>query len=134
MRYVFHLGEGEEVAMGGAAPRRWYIVADPVNTGARRLSMGLQRIEPGSRIPLHVHDPEEEILFCFRGAGRIRVGDQEADLRPGTAAFIPPGVWHGVDNTEQEPLWITWTFSPPGYEQTFRAMSRTGIDHPRAPG
>ncbi len=35
----------------------------------------------------------------------------------------PPNVEHRFVNTGDEPLWITWTLSPPGFEKQIRKIS-----------
>jgi len=95
--------------MTGQAPRGWGIVVSPDGVGSEGLSFGMQDVDVGSAIPYHVHDKEEEILFFWRGQGKC------------------------VVNTGDEPLRLTWCFSPPGYEKEFRRMSETGEDHEAPP-
>ena len=44
-------------------------------------------------------------------------------MKPGVAIFIPPNVEHRFVNTGDAPLWITWTFSPPGFEKQVRQIA-----------
>ncbi len=107
------------IAMDGH-PRRVHIMVERAGTGAEHLAMGTQEIDPGSRIPLHVHEDAEEILFIYGGHGRVQVGAEEFETGPETAVFVPKGTLHGVVNLSGEPLLLTWTFSPPGAEERFR--------------
>jgi mannose-6-phosphate isomerase-like protein (cupin superfamily) len=133
-KLVFHPGEGEPLRMPGEAPRGWEIVIDPRNVGSREFAFGTQEVDVGSQIPVHVHDREEEILFFYGGRGKMIIEGEEVEVGPGSTAFLPIGVWHGVVNTGGEPLKLTWCFSPPGYEEEFRKMTRTGMDHPERQG
>ena len=130
MSHVFKWGDGERIKMKDVDdPRGWRIQVDPQNTGSSRLSMGTQEIPPGGRIPVHLHEREEEILFFHEGAGEIEIGGETGPIRAGTSAFLPPGVAHGVRNTGNAPLKLLWVFSPPGYEEVFREMARREMDH-----
>ena len=85
--------------------------------------MGLEEIDPHSEIPLHFHSESEEIIFVYGGQGKAFVGDEVADLKPGTVIYLPPNVEHRFVNTGDEPLWITWTLSPPGFEKQIRRIA-----------
>ena len=132
-KLFFRPGEAEHVRMRGDAPRQWGIVVSPEGVGSERLSFGVQEVDIGSRIPVHVHDREEEILFFWAGKGICILDDEEFEIVPGSTAYIPIGVWHGVVNTGDEPLKLTWCFSPPGREKAFRRMVETGVDVPPRP-
>ena len=96
----------------------------PGTTGTRHFSMGLQQVDPHSEIPLHSHDDAEEILFVFGGRATATVGDETAEIVPGSVVFIPPRTNHGFVNDHDEPLWITWTFSPQGFEGYIRGVAQ----------
>ncbi len=130
MAYVFGWGEGERIEMKGVKePRGWRILVDPKGARSTRLSMGTQEIPPGGRIPRHLHEREEEILFFHEGEGEAEVGGETHPVGPGSTVFLPVGVPHGVRNTGERPIRLVWVFSPPGYEEIFREMGRRGLDH-----
>ena len=81
--------------------------------GAKQISMGINISEPGSGIPMHFHTDSEEVLYVVEGTGRLKCGDEEADICPGTAFFSPLGVPHEVRNTGDIPLKIVWAYGPP---------------------
>ncbi len=47
----------------------------------------------------HYHPVAEEIYYITDGTGRIRIGDEEREVRPGDAIAIPPGQEHKIWNT-----------------------------------
>ncbi len=102
---------------------RVVVKADPVTAGSVRLTMGTQQIDVGGSIPVHLHDQQEEILFVHAGRGTMTIGEARAPLEAGTTVFIPPGVWHAVENDGDLPLHLVWVVSPPGLEGMFRAVS-----------
>ena len=42
--------------------------------------------------------------MIISGTGRMQVGDEQRELRPGDLVFIPPRAMHGIDNTGDQPL------------------------------
>jgi mannose-6-phosphate isomerase-like protein (cupin superfamily) len=60
-------------------------------------------VEPGEVTPRDEHDVQE-LWFVGRGAGRMRLGDEELELREGQAAYIPPGTGHEIRAVGDETL------------------------------
>ena len=130
MAHVFQWEDGEKLEMKDVdEPRGWRILIDPRNTRSAHLSMGNQDIPPGVGIPVHVHDREEEILFFHEGSGELEVDGEKFPITPGMSVFFPLNVPHGLRNTGKVPLKLLWIFSPPGYENIFREMAGSEMDH-----
>jgi len=82
--------------------------------GAKKLSMGINISQPGSGIPCHKHDTEEEALYCIEGHGKLVMGTgEEYDIVPGTAFWNPVGVEHTLHNIGDGPLKVVWAYAPP---------------------
>ena len=124
MKYFFSREDAEVVRIEGEAPRTLYPCVGPGTTGTHHFSMGLQQVDPHSEIPLHSHDDFEEILFVFGGRATATVGDETTEIVPGSVVFIPPRTNHGFVNDHDEPLWLTWTFSPQGFEGYIRGVAQ----------
>lgn len=73
--------------------------------------LAIARMEPGKDISSHV-DPMEEIYMVLSGTGLMRVGDEEKEVRPGDATWLPKGLPHSLVNTGQEDLVILVVASP----------------------
>jgi len=43
---------------------------------------------------LHYHERTDEIYYVLDGAGRMRLDDEEIELRSGVAVYVPRGVKH----------------------------------------
>ncbi|HLN12138.1 MAG TPA: cupin domain-containing protein [bacterium] len=99
------------------------IMVDPKNTGSQRLAMGHQRLGPGSVIPVHLHERQDEILFVHAGQATLILEDQRVPAAEGTTVFVPEGVWHGVVNAGDGILHLLWIITPPGLEEMFRGIS-----------
>ena len=131
MELVVHRREGEHLRIGSVHARPVEILIAPDRTGNANLSFGVQEMDPGGKIPLHNHPDAEELLYFYAGRALVTIDGRTYGVGPETAVFFPRGAWHEIVAVGNEPLKLTWTFSPPGYEHTFREMARTGIDHER---
>lgn len=83
--------EGE--ARDGELTWQTLICAD--RTPSAGLVVGVAEFPPGGHLKLHRHDPSE-FYFCLAGSATVHVNDQQFELRPDVAAFIPGGAEHGV--------------------------------------
>ena len=113
---------GAEGAEG--PPTRSVALADcePERTGDREfrvlLSSGLTftqfvgEIPPG-RAPAH-HHTYDEVVHVLSGHGVVHLGDDEADIGPGTAIYLPPYTAHCLENTGTEVLRVLGVFHPAG--------------------
>jgi quercetin dioxygenase-like cupin family protein len=85
--------------------------------------MGSQLLAPKSHIRQHVHQNADEILVVHQGQGIGILGDSRGRLQPGSVMFVPAGVWHGVENSEQQ-MELLWYVSPPGLDAFFRDLDK----------
>jgi quercetin dioxygenase-like cupin family protein len=60
-------------------------------------------LNPGKKLMGHV-DPMEEIYVIQNGRGRIQVGKETREVKPGDAIHIPVGHFHELTNTGEEEL------------------------------
>jgi quercetin dioxygenase-like cupin family protein len=74
-------------------------LVDPMsaNDYVRDLSVILERIAPGDRIPLHRHSIDEAIVV-ESGEVELRVGEETRVVTGRSVAFFPAGVEHGARN------------------------------------
>lgn len=124
MRRFFTKEEGETLRIEGTAPRTIYVLMEPQTTHSSSFAMGTEEVDVGSEIPAHLHPDAEEIIFIYGGEGQAVVGDQETTITAGTAIYIPHNTVHQFRNTGNEPLCLTWTFIPPGFEYQMRRMAK----------
>jgi mannose-6-phosphate isomerase-like protein (cupin superfamily) len=116
--------EGELVYVGRDPVR---IKISPRGT-RRRFAMITQDVSPGTVIPVHLHENEDEIIFIQSGTGEATLGDTTVKLATGATLFVPQGTWHGGRNTGKETLkWIA-IYSPSGFEGYFREIGRRAPD------
>jgi mannose-6-phosphate isomerase-like protein (cupin superfamily) len=101
--------------------RRPFVTADGstirelagVPTGnAVNQSLAEATVPPGAETIEHLHRSSEEIYLFTSGAGRLRLGGEEADVRAGDAVVIAPGTPHKLFNPGAEPLMLLCCCAP----------------------
>ena len=80
-----------------------HILLEEGDAPGGELSITWVDVEPGGEQKPHSHAPQQ-VYVITRGSGRIRVGDDERDVREGSMVFIPPDTEHGIVNTGDEVL------------------------------
>lgn len=80
-------------------------LVDPVSPAGyvRDLSVILEQIAPGDRIPLHRHRVDEAIVVQS-GEVEMRLGDETRVVTGQSVVFVPAGVAHGARNVGSEPV------------------------------
>lgn len=84
----------------------------PRNSAIRNQSLAEARVPAGGSTVEHYHRRAEEIYFITAGTGRMRIGREERDVSVGDAIAIPPGTWHQLWNTGDEPLRLLCCCAP----------------------
>ncbi|PWH14228.1 MAG: cupin domain-containing protein [Anaerolineae bacterium] len=79
---------------------RWVINA---TQGATNFAMCIYELQPGKNTPFHQHEHEHQ-LFIFEGCGQLITPQGVAELRPGSAVFIPSGEQHQFINNGEAAL------------------------------
>ena len=125
--YVLRAGEGEILQRGKG--NTITIKVDP-KTGSPNMALGTQALDRGVGIPVHRHEDEDEVLFVNEGRGVAILGDRRQVVEKGDTIYVPHGVWHGVETTEQG-INLLWVVTPPGLEGFFREVSSVPGSPPR---
>lgn len=88
---------------------RWLVTDATV--GAERGVFGVTIFPPGSRHELHRHPNAEEVEYLVSGRGIAYVDDDEIELGPGEAVFVPRNAYHGFANTSDAEVVMAWTYA-----------------------
>ncbi len=75
-------------------------------------------VEPGDHLGRHT-DSVEEILLVLEGEGVAVVGDERAEIGPGSMALVPALVPHEVHATGDRPLRVVGFFAGAEVEHVF---------------
>ena len=98
------------VTRDGSAVRE---IAGPPSATAANQSVAEATVAPGDQTIEHFHRTSEEIYVVTAGTGRMRLGTEEAEVRPGDVIPIAPGTRHKLWNTGTEPLVVLCCSAPP---------------------
>jgi quercetin dioxygenase-like cupin family protein len=93
--------------------RNCHTYVGPQNTPTERVSMGVSVFPAGSRPAGHVHDTQEETIYCAAGRGRIVTLDATAEVEAGVTVWVQEGTFHATESDGPEPLELVCFFSPP---------------------
>ena len=93
-------------------PRSSWILISEKTVGSRNLALGVNETEPGSMVPEHRHETEEEVMLFREGEGKFVTADREIELKPGICVYNPPGALHKIVNTGTPKLKFVWVYAP----------------------
>jgi mannose-6-phosphate isomerase-like protein (cupin superfamily) len=88
-------------------------IAGPAPGNAANQSLAEATVPAGGETIEHYHRRSEEIYTFVSGNGRMRLGDEESDVRSGDTVVIPPQTRHKLWSGEGEPLVLLCSSSPP---------------------
>lgn len=77
------------------------------------LSLGLYVLPAGGDDPQAPHT-EDEVYYVIGGRGRIRVGDEDRAVQPGSVIYVPKNVDHKFHSIEAD-LTLLVFFAPAEY-------------------
>ena len=83
------------------------------------ISFCVEDMVPGRKMRIHKHLYNDELIFIHKGEGTLTLDEQLVEVKTGTVAFVPRGVWHGLYNTGNENLLMVFQYSPAGFEEYF---------------
>jgi mannose-6-phosphate isomerase-like protein (cupin superfamily) len=87
-------------------------LAGPAWTAARNQSLAEATVAPGAETAEHYHPRSEELYYFVAGEGRMRLADEEAEVRAGDCVVIPPGTAHKLWNPGSAPLVLLCCCAP----------------------
>jgi quercetin dioxygenase-like cupin family protein len=85
---------------------RWAMLVDPRGNSAvhvDNITLIIEEIAVGDRIPLHTH-PISEVIVIQQGSAEVTLGDDTQQVGPGTVVFVPAGTPHGTRNAGTSPI------------------------------
>lgn len=116
----------DELGSGG----EFHVYLDPETTPQARASFARFALGVGGALPEHRHAKTEEIAYFISGQGVARLFHEgeatEVEVGPGHVWYNPPGAWHSIRNTGDEPLVMVFATIPnekKGLMSFFRKIS-----------
>lgn len=113
--------EGESRMLQGRRPL--FIKVDPLTSGSKTLTAGLEDLPPGDSIGVHKHLGEDELVFVQRGELEVTLGDARHRAAAGATVFIPRGTWIGFRVLGPDTATVLFVFNTPGFEKCLRILS-----------
>lgn len=86
------------------------MLLDDVVAGEKAINVNEGTLAPGCKTSGGVHTAAE-IYIAMKGEAVLHLGDEVYDFKSGSIGFIPPGVFHSLDNksaTESFVLLTLW--------------------------
>jgi mannose-6-phosphate isomerase-like protein (cupin superfamily) len=87
-------------------------LAGPAWRAVNNQSLAEATVPAGGENQEHYHRTSEEIYYFTAGEGRMRLGDEERDVRAGDCVVIPPGERHKLWAAEEGPLVLLCCCAP----------------------
>lgn len=117
--YIMGPGEGQRQPFMPGELFVWKSTG-PANGGA--MDFGELHLDAGVRVPEHVHHGNDEAYYILEGTYRFKVGEQLADVGPGTFVRIPKGTPHAWANVGSGPGRVVLVFTPGGAAGYFEEL------------
>jgi len=95
------------------------IKSSRIKDGVDGISFWVEEQTPGRKMRIHKHLNNDELIFIHKGEGTLTLDEESIEVKAGDVAFVPRGVWHGLDNTGKENLLMVFQYSPAGFEEYF---------------
>lgn len=86
---------------------------DLSNAPVANQSLAEATIAPGESTIRHHHRVSEEIYYLVSGTGEMEIDGERVPVAVGDAILIPPGAWHQITATGDEPLRLLCACAPP---------------------
>jgi quercetin dioxygenase-like cupin family protein len=118
-RIAFEPGDDEVVSLGGLGV---VFKLDGRDTGDA-FSIVEHPVAPGTLVPPHTHEHEDEFSYVVYGTIGARIGGEDYELGPGSYLKKPRGISHAFWNASREPAHLIEIISPAGFEQYFREVA-----------
>ncbi len=90
--------------------------------GAEGLTSGITSFAPGSALPIHTHNCDEQVSV-IEGSAVAEVGDESFPLEPFDTTFVPQGIAHRFRNSGETVMRILWSYP---HSHVTRTLTETG--------
>lgn len=88
------------------------------------ITSGVTRLPPGTGIPLHYHNCDEQTTV-LEGEAEAEIDGRSVRLQPYDTVFIPVGKHHRFANAGTRPMMILWVYNSTEVTRTFVATGET---------
>jgi mannose-6-phosphate isomerase-like protein (cupin superfamily) len=85
---------------------------DRTTSAITQCSLAEEVLPAGRSVTPHRHRQLEEVYYILSGRGMMTVGDEQREVCPGDAIYIPRGDRHTLENTGEEPMRLLLVCGP----------------------
>jgi quercetin dioxygenase-like cupin family protein len=105
------IGDQQTVKLTGKDTNNQYTLVEEYN-------------EPGTQIPLHVHESEDEVFHLLEGELEVQIGNEFKQLKTGDIIFCPRGVPHAWKVIGDSKAKVMLSVFPSGIENLFFELAQ----------
>lgn len=117
----------DELGAGG----EFHVYVDAVTYPDALASFAKFALGAGGALPVHRHNKTEEIAYFLAGQGTATVymdgSPQDIEVGVGSVLYTPPGSWHAITNTGEQPLALVFAAIPNEKKGLLSFFRRIGI-------
>jgi len=84
------------------------MLLDDVVAGQKAINVNEGTLEPGCKTSGGVHEAAE-IYIAMKGEAILHLDNESFDFKSGSVCFIPPGVFHSLDNKSYKESFVLLT-------------------------
>jgi len=103
------------------------VKASPVS-GTQGSEMIYDEMPKGGTSGIHYHIESDELFYVIEGKGRILLGKEENEIKPGYFVFVPANEDHRITSSSDEPLKVIYFLDKPGLASQFREEAKLQLD------
>jgi len=79
-------------------------IVDEATVGSKKLIVAVRVLKPNEVVEPHKHEVEEQFYLVLNGRGIVKIGDEEREVGPLDAVYIPVGMEHSTKAIGDEPF------------------------------
>src|SRR5262245_17118587 len=102
-----------------------FVIAGP-KQGTRNIKSGITKMLPGSVVPRHSHNAEEQVTV-LQGRLRLVLGDQVVECGPYDSTYISAGVQHEFSNIGDGEALVMVIYGASHVTRTFTETGETVV-------
>jgi mannose-6-phosphate isomerase-like protein (cupin superfamily) len=96
-----------------------FLMVSEATTGSKLIWSTIVEVQPGGKLPIHCHKPEQ-VYYIIEGEGTMTIGKDQRTVHTGDCVFIPENEPHGMANKSTSVVKYFSTAAPSFGKETFR--------------